>query len=196
MSFVKKISAAAISAVIILILMCGCSSSEETQNLEADIVGMWIDEDGPETVDNQYFGNSLIFYEFTSDKTIYYHFVYLDDNGNAMDGSIESGTYRIDDNMLVYESDNSGAVIDITDGTMTLTNNSGASKFTKLSVAEVAGYSVYYFDTDLRTEEDNLIALNEAMSSENAESVSADETSETEADETEENGSGETETEE
>ncbi|MGN0695600.1 MAG: hypothetical protein ACI4J5_02420 [Oscillospiraceae bacterium] len=166
----KKIIAAAASAVLVLILMCGCESSSETveyERLKAEIVGMWIDEDGPAVdTENRYFGKSLRFYEFTSNGEVYYHYVFIsEDNGMPTDGSIQTSTYYLDKNMLVNvtgseeEGDlqKTGAYIEINGNTMTMSNNSGSTNYTKLSVEDATGYYVYYKDENLYNKQQELI---------------------------------------
>ncbi|MGN1416577.1 MAG: hypothetical protein ACI4XF_07025 [Oscillospiraceae bacterium] len=161
MNKIKKIIAAAASAVLVLILMCGCESSSEQaeyERLKAEIVGMWMDEGGPTVDTNNPFGKSLKFYEFTSSGEVFYHYVFMSEEaGVPSDGTMQTSTYYLDKNMLVNVTGSeeggtlqkTGAYIEINGDTMIMSNNSGSSNYTKLSVEDATGYYVYYKDEAL-----------------------------------------------
>lgn len=151
----------------------------EFAHLRTDIVGLWVIEGGPVEVDTPMFGMSYAFIEFTSDNKVVNHYGYTDADGHKNDGSIESGTYRIDDDMLVYEKDNVGTYIKIDGNVMTTTNNSGSRNYVKLTKEQATDFGIYYADEKLAAEQ------KEYVDSKNAEAdaeVSAD-AEETEASE-------------
>ncbi|MBQ8569187.1 MAG: hypothetical protein IJ446_08215 [Oscillospiraceae bacterium] len=179
--FVKKLSAVIIALTAIVMLLCSCGKDNDENNndtteyeyLKTDVIGMWVDESGPVTVNSPIFGESLAFYEFTSDNKIYYHYMYLDEQGLYNDGCSDAGTYRIDGNMLVYEKQNAGAYIDIADEVMTMTNNNGSKKYEKITVEEATSYNVYYNDPVLDEQQQALIAeRNEKAAQETSAAVS------------------------
>lgn len=169
MNKVKKIIAAAASAVLVLILMCGCESSSEKaeyERLKTEIVGMWMDEGGPAVDTDNPFGKSLRFYEFTSTGEVFYHYVFInEDAGLPSDGAMQTSTYYMDENMLVNVSGSeeegnlqkTGALIEINGNTMTMSNNSGSTNYTKLSLEDATGYYVYYKDEALYEKQQELI---------------------------------------
>lgn len=196
MNMIKKIIAAAVSASLLLILMCGCANDEDAQyeHLKTDIVGMWMDVDGPVVDSNNPFGNSLRFYEFTSAGEVYYHFIFINSETNApADGTMLTSTYYFDGNMLVNvvegeeegSTQKSGAIVDINDGIMTMSNNSGSSTYKKLSVEDTTGYAVFYKDEALAAKQAELVAGTEetADSSVSGDTEASSDTSETEASE-------------
>lgn len=199
MKHIKKLMCAAISAVMLIVLMCGCGNqadTEETENSEYDylkteIVGIWMEEGGSVLTEDQIFGYSYPFFEFTSNNEVYNHYVILDDNNKFADASSKSGTYRLDGNLLVYVEDNVGAYIDIKDGVMTMTTDSGEKKYERLTVSQVIEGSLYYKDEELRKQQDDVQAeldrqaYESAQAAQSEESAAETETSETEASETE-----------
>lgn len=177
--FVKKLSAVIIALTAMIMLMCSCGKDNDDtpdyEYLKTDIIGMWIDENGPATVDSPIFGESMVFYEFTSDNNIYYHYMYIDEQGFSNDGCSNTGTYRIDGNMLVYEKQNAGAYIDIADDVMTMTNNNGSTKYEKITVEEAAAYKINYKDPVLQEQREAYIS----GQSQNTDQSAAQEASET-----------------
>ncbi|MBQ4311984.1 MAG: lipocalin family protein [Oscillospiraceae bacterium] len=125
----------------------------EFAHLRTDIIGLWVVEGGPEEVDTPMFGMSYAFIEFTSDNKVVNHYGYTDADGHKNDGSIESGTYRIDDDMLVYEKDNVGTYIKIDGNIMTTTNNSGSRNYVKLTKEQATDFGIYYTDEKLAAEQ-------------------------------------------
>ncbi|MCR5166277.1 MAG: hypothetical protein K6C13_03540 [Oscillospiraceae bacterium] len=125
----------------------------EFAHLSTDIIGLWVVQGGPVEVDTPMFGMSYAFIEFTSDNKIVNHYGYTDSDGNKNDGCVESGTYRIDDDMLVYEKDNVGTYITIDGNIMTTTNNSGSRNYVKLTKEQATDFGIYYTDEKLAAEQ-------------------------------------------
>lgn len=125
----------------------------EFAHLSTDIIGLWVVEGGPEEVNTPMFGMSYAFIEFTSDNKVVNHYGYTDADGHKNDGCVESGTYRIDDDMLVYEKDNVGTYIKIDGNIMTTTNNSGSRNYVKLTKEQATDFGIYYSDEKLAAEQ-------------------------------------------
>lgn len=125
----------------------------EFAHLRTDIIGLWVVEGGPEEVNTPMFGMSYAFIEFTSDNKVVNHYGYTDADGHKNDGCVESGTYRIDDDMLVYEKDNVGTYIKIDGNIMTTTNNSGSRNYVKLTKEQATDFGIYYSDEKLAAEQ-------------------------------------------
>lgn len=188
----KKILCAALSAVMLVVLMCGCGNQSDTEEqnseydyLKTEIVGIWMQEGGTVLTEDPIFGYAYPFFEFTSNNEVYNHYIILDENNDFADAASKSGTYRLDGNLLVYIEDNVGAYIDIKDGVMTMTTDSGESRYERLSVAQALEGSLYYKDEELLKQENELQAEldKEAYesSSQAAETAGAEADSETEA---------------
>ncbi|MCI5750976.1 MAG: hypothetical protein MR038_00625 [Oscillospiraceae bacterium] len=185
MNKLKKIIAAAASAVLVLILMCGCGGSDNSEYdyLKTEIVGMWMDEGGPVVDTDNPFGKSLRFYEFTSTGEVYHHFVFMNtEMGVPSDGAMQTSTYYFDGNMLVNvagseengDLEKTGALIEINGNTMTMSNNSGSTNYTKLSVEDATGYCVSYKDEALYEKQQELINNAPAIDADEAESEGAE----------------------
>lgn len=180
MNKIRKIIAAAASAVLVLILMCGCGSGSDNSEydyLKTEIVGVWMDEGGPAVDTNDIFGKSLRFYEFTSSGEVYYHFIFMNsDAGIPSDGTVKTSTYYFDGNMLVNvagseengDLQKTGAIIEINGNTMTMSNNSGSTNYTKLSVEDATGYSISYKDAALFEKQQELLNIENETSGETA----------------------------
>ena len=200
MNKIRKIIAAAASAVLVLILMCGCGGSDDSEYdyLKTEIVGLWMDEGGPVVDTNNPFGKSLRFYEFTSTGEVYHHFVFMNSEmGVPSDGAMQTSTYYFDGNMLVNvagseengDLEKTGALIEINGNTMIMSNNSGSTNYTKLSVEDATGYCVTYKDEALYEKQQELIDNVNEAAAEGTETEASEETasesaeSETEASE-------------
>lgn len=156
----KNLKAAAV-LLLTMLALCGCgenNSEIENERLKTDIVGMWMNEGGPDTEENTPVGKALRFFEFTSDGQVYYHYIYIHEEGMPADFISGGEPYRIDGNMFVNENDNTGALITIEGNTMTMSNNSGANVYTKLSVEDTTGYYLYYNDEKLLAEQEEFKA--------------------------------------
>ena len=206
MKHFKKLMCAAVSAVMLIVLMCGCGNQSDTEEdnsqydyLKDEIVGIWMQEGGTVLTEDPIFGYSYPFFEFTSNNEVYNHYVILDENKDFADAASKSGTYRIDGNLLVYIEDNVGAYIDIKDGVMTMTTDSGESKYERLSVAQALEGSLYYKDEELLKQENELQAELDKEAYESASQAAETEESaaetETDASETEVSESETSETE-
>lgn len=157
MKIFKKITAVFICFSIMLITSA-CGEKNEYEHLKTDIVGMWTDEGGPSVEDNPIFGKSLVFYEFTSDNKIYYHYVNNTlQPGMISDATQEGGSYHFEDNIFVFDADNTGALVTIEGDTLIMSNNSDETRYTRVSVADAAGYSLVYKDTGLLREQNILM---------------------------------------
>lgn len=196
MNMIKKIIAAALSASLLLILMCGCSDNSEDaqyEHLKTDIVGIWMNEGGPVVDTDNMFGDSLRFYEFTSDGDMYYHFVFMDEGmGVPGDSAMKTSTYYFDGNMLVNVAgseedgtiEKTGAIVEINGDTMTMSNNSGAQNYTKLSIEDATGYYLSYKDTALYEKQQALIDGTAAETDEGSETEAAADEASSESTET------------
>ena len=169
----------AAALLLTMLALCGCgenNSEIENERLKNDIVGMWMNEGGPNTAENTPVGKALRFYEFTSDGKVYYHYVFMNDEGLPADFISGGGSYRIDDNMFVNEDDNTGAIITIEENTMTMSNNSGANVYTKLSVEDTTGYYLYYNDENLLAKQEEFKASIEDEEKDNSDTENTEET--------------------
>ncbi len=157
MKIFKKITAV-FFCLSIMLMTSACGEKNEYEHLKTDIVGMWMEEGGPSVEDNQIFGKSLVFYEFTSDNMIYYHYVNNTlQEGTISDAAQEGGPYHLEDNIFVFDADNTGALITIEGDTLIMSNNSEETRYTRVSVADAAGYSLVYKDTALLREQNVLM---------------------------------------
>lgn len=186
-NLIKKITAAALSLTLIIISLSACSQGSEYDYLKDEIVGVWMDEGGPAVDTDNQFGKSLLFYEFTSDGMIYYHYINTTMNeGTTTDATVEGGNYHLKDNMFIFDEDNTGAIITIDGDTLTMSNNSGDVKYTRVSMADTVGYSIYCKDEGLLREQNVILYGEEYVSQSESESISESEAALT-ASETEEN---------
>lgn len=152
MEKIKKTFKLTSALLLVILTFCCCgkeNGEDETQRLKADIVGIWMDKDGPAVTDNTPVGRALSFYEYTSDGRTVFHFIYINEENIPAELSAEGSTYHISGNTLVNDEDNTGAVISIEGNELTMSNNSGAKYYKKLSVEEATGYSLYYSDEAL-----------------------------------------------
>lgn len=152
MEKIKKTFKLSAALLLVILTFCCCgeeNNEEETERLKSDIVGIWMDKDGPVATDNTPVGRALAFYEYTSDGRTVFHYIYINEEGIPAELSTEGSAYHITDNMLVNDEDNTGAIISIDGNELTMSNNSGAKYYTKLSVEEATGYSLYYNDEEL-----------------------------------------------
>ncbi len=157
MKILKKITAFFVCLPIML-MVSACGEENEYEHLKTDIVGMWMDEGGPSVEDNQIFGKSLVFYEFTSDNKIYYHYVNNTlQPGTISDAAQEGGLYHFEDNIFVFDANNTGALVTIEGDTLIMSNNTEETRYTRVSVADAAGYSLVYKDTGLLREQNILM---------------------------------------
>ena len=164
------------------------TQTAEQESTESKIVGMWIDEGGPVMGNSPVFGDNFQFYEFTSDHKVVYHHLFKDQKGVIGEGASEAGTYRIDEKdgkeLLIYEDQNAGAYITIADNVLTMTNDNGETRYTKLTLEETTAYRVYYTDEKLAAEQEEYLA--DLYAKEDAEKAAAEESSdENSAEETE-----------
>lgn len=152
MEKIKKTFKLSAALLLVILTFCCCgedNSEEETERLRSDIVGIWMDKDGPAVTDNTPVGRALAFYEYTSDGRTVFHYIYINEENIPAELSAEGSAYHISGNTLVNDEDNTGAIISIDGNELTMSNNSGAKYYTKLSVEEATGYSLYYNDEEL-----------------------------------------------
>lgn len=173
-NLIMKTTAMALSFMLIIISLSACSqSNSEYDYLKDEIVGVWMDEGGPSVDSDSPIGKSLVFYEFTTDGLIYYHYINSSlQEGTISDGTIEGGKYHIEDNMFVFDEDDTGAIISIDGDTLTMSNNSGDTKYTRVSMADAVGYSIYCKDPVLLREQNVILYGEEYVSQSESESIS------------------------
>lgn len=192
MKDLKNTLKAAAVLLLTMLSLCGCgenNSEIEYEHLKTDIVGMWMNEGGPNTTENSPVGKALQFFEFTSDGKVYHHYIYMHEEGIPAEMTSGGSPYRIDGNMFVNEDDNTGALITIEGNTMTMSNNSGANVYTKLSVEDATGYYLYYNDENLLAEQQEFKASLEGYYDEETDSSDTSDTENAEDTESESDSS-------
>lgn len=156
----KKIILAAMVMMMSLAIFTGCKREEDKTkylHLKADIVGAWCDEAGPEEVETDR-GTAHMFYEFTEDGNVFYY--------SAFDfGAIYySGSYSIDGN--IFDSEGSKCRINVENDILTMTYDSGSSRYRRVGAAELLEYSVYAHGEALFAEQEPLIMAGQGGSNE------------------------------
>lgn len=152
MEKIKKTFKLTAALLLVMLTFCCCGENngeEEAERLRSDIVGIWMDKDGPAVTENTPVGRALSFYEYTSDGRTVFHYIYINEEGIPAELSTEGSAYHISGNTLINDEDNTGAIISIEGNELTMSNNSGAKYYKKLSVEEATGYSLYFNDEEL-----------------------------------------------
>lgn len=180
MEKIKKTFKLSAALLLVILTFCCCgeeSSEEETERLRSDIVGIWMDKDGPSVTENSPVGRALTFYEYTSDARTIFHFIYINEENVPAEVTTNGSSYHISGNTLVNDEDNTGAIISIDGNELTMSNNSGAKYYKKLSVEEATGYSLYYNDEELLAKQQEFkTSLLLKAEAENSDTVSDGET--------------------
>lgn len=157
--FAKRISAALIAPLMIILCFSGCGkgNGEDTaqyDQLRTDIVGMWCDEAGPEYVQN---GDSPYYkmYEFDENGMLYYH------NPSRYGSVYYESTYTLDKDLLtVYELHDDGTSgqgssckVSVRDDILTMSTNGGDSRYRRMTMEEICNFAVVAKGTALGMEQ-------------------------------------------
>ena len=125
---------------MLMLTLAACGKDKpDYEKLKTDIVGIWCDINGPEYFEND--GNPYYqIYEFTSDGTLAYHTItqYL-----AQYVDIK---YTLRDDFL--DVDGSMCKVSVEDDILTMKNDSGDTRFRRMSMEEVCNFGVVYLDPD------------------------------------------------
>lgn len=148
----KLLPAAVMGVIMLMTLFTGCGREEDKSkydHLKTDIVGAWCDETGPEVVETQG-GTATRFYEFTESGQVYYYFAYED-----IGAVYTSGDYSLDGNL--FSSDGAMCRINVENDILTMTTDTGTSRYRRVNAAELLDYNVYAHGEALYAEQEPLI---------------------------------------
>ncbi len=172
MKMFKRIGSTIIATVMALMCFTACGSSEYDSYYE-DIVGIWYNAEGVEYyTDEDEEDIYFVYYEFTSDKQQYTHNLSYNSNSNQIvDYSSTGIDFVIQKNYYIVG--NKRAMIYIEGDTLTMINDSSTTYYTRLTVEEATKNSLYYNDTELRAQQNVLLA--EGILNDNEEETEATE---------------------
>lgn len=148
----KLLPGAIMTLLMLLTLLTGCGREEDKskyEHLKTDIVGAWCDETGPEVVETQG-GTATRFYEFTETGSVIYYFAY-----DGMGAVYTEGEYSIDGNL--FSSDGAMCRINVEDNILTMTTDTGTSRYRRVGAAELLEYDVYAHGEALYAEQEPIL---------------------------------------
>ncbi len=137
-TFKKGILSLLLAALMLTLAACG-QNKQDYEKLKTDIVGIWCDINGPEYFEND--GDPYYqIYEFTSGGMLAYHII------TPNIASYYDFSYELRDNFL--DIDGQMCKVSIENDILTMTNDSGDTKYRRMSMEEVCNFGVVYLDSD------------------------------------------------